>query len=330
MEHGKKRSAPQWLFSERLFKAERVSIFMRGQSVSENVTQILHDLHELKKPNSRNLQRKMKERPMQQAETFEFLCEKNGASMFGFGSSTKRRPDNLVLGRLFDDKILDLFDFAVRPLSAAALPPPLDNKAQAPVLEATPCFVFLGKLWQSDTAFSELKNFIVDSFGVRPVRSVNPAAVRRVISVTAHNESHLTFLHALLKPSQEGVQTPPPPSSTTTAPASASANNIELQPLRLSLVLELRGQRLADTRRMRAALALDRETTAVVRERKRERKQKAQVKRQESLRAARASELRAQGIEPSPADLDRAATRKIYFKGVGKGGPQPKRGTGKR
>ena len=41
--------------------------------------------------------------------------------MFAVGTQQKKRPDNLVLGRLFSDHILDLFEFCVssyEPLSS--------------------------------------------------------------------------------------------------------------------------------------------------------------------------------------------------------------------
>ena len=38
---------------------------------------------------------------------------KYDCSLFAVGSHQKKRPDNLVLGRIFDGHILDMFEFAV-------------------------------------------------------------------------------------------------------------------------------------------------------------------------------------------------------------------------
>jgi hypothetical protein len=104
------------------------------RSTSEAITEILKDLHDLKKPDSRYLPRRNDKRPFEvatppgraraaspvlrrrraltvraraprQDETsVEFLCMKNEASVFGFGSHSKKRPNCLVLGRLFNYK----------------------------------------------------------------------------------------------------------------------------------------------------------------------------------------------------------------------------------
>ena len=51
----------------------------------------------------------------------EFLSQKNDASLFAFGTHSKKRPHNLVFGRLFDHHILDMVETGV----AGAWPPPI-------------------------------------------------------------------------------------------------------------------------------------------------------------------------------------------------------------
>lgn len=43
----------------------------------------------------------------------EKLCSKADASLFAFGSHSKKRPSNLLLGRLFDGHLLDMFELGV-------------------------------------------------------------------------------------------------------------------------------------------------------------------------------------------------------------------------
>ena len=43
----------------------------------------------------------------------EKLCAKADASLFAFGSHSKKRPSNLLLGRLFDGHLLDMFELGV-------------------------------------------------------------------------------------------------------------------------------------------------------------------------------------------------------------------------
>jgi hypothetical protein len=113
----KGRSAPNWLKSEKLFKSERVALFLRGSSTSERVTKALKAIHELKKPNSCFLSKKgeMSSQGGADPSSLEKFCERYGASFLGLASHTKRRPDNLHLARLYNGKILDSFDLAVLP-----------------------------------------------------------------------------------------------------------------------------------------------------------------------------------------------------------------------
>ena len=47
------------------------------------------------------------------SETVEFLCERNDCALFTTVTDIKKRPMNLIMGNLFDGKLLDLFEFEV-------------------------------------------------------------------------------------------------------------------------------------------------------------------------------------------------------------------------
>ena len=51
--------------------------------------------------------------PFEDATPMEFLSQKNDASLFAFGTHSKKRPHNLVFGRLFDHHILDMVETGV-------------------------------------------------------------------------------------------------------------------------------------------------------------------------------------------------------------------------
>jgi hypothetical protein len=116
----RRRSAPSWLKSERLFKAERVALFLRGSSTSDRVTKALKAIHELKKPNSCFLAKRGDQvgQGGVDAGLLEKFSQRYGASFVGFASHTKRKPDNLLLARMFNGKVLDSFDLGVLPSSA--------------------------------------------------------------------------------------------------------------------------------------------------------------------------------------------------------------------
>lgn len=52
-------------------------------------------------------------RPFENVNSLEFLSQKNDCSLFMIGSHSKKRPNNFVLGRLFNYQILDMVEFGV-------------------------------------------------------------------------------------------------------------------------------------------------------------------------------------------------------------------------
>jgi hypothetical protein len=192
------RGAPSWIHSERQAKAERVAIFTRAASTNNDVTRVLQELHSLKKPNSRYLAGRVEGGRLQSAAFVEELCGKHGASMFGAVSRTKRRSDHLMLGRLYDGKVLDQFGMRVR---LGEAPP----GAQLAALGATPFFVFLGHEWQADRRLSEFKNFLVDAFGVRLQGSVGVRRVERALVAAAFNTSHVHVSHHAVRRRPDGT-----------------------------------------------------------------------------------------------------------------------------
>lgn len=301
---GGERSGPSWLFSERLIKAERVAVFMRGASSNNNITQVLHELHALKKPNSRYLAERAEGGRLQSSNHLEKVCGTHGASMFGAASHTKRRQNHLTLGRLYNGKVLDQFGLTV------TSSPDTHGSAERGTVGSTPCFVFLGKEWQADRRLSEFKNLVIDCFGIRLSGRVGITGVERAIVCAALNRTHLTFSQYLVHGGSD-LET---------------GGGVKLVPSLPNLVMELAsgGTSLADVTAMRTALGLSDASSKLAKERKRERKNKAHLVRRDKLLSTKAEDLRSKGITPTGemleeyATKERAGMRKVFFTGISK------------
>lgn len=114
----------------------------------------------------------------------EFLTQKNDASLFMIGSSTKKRPNNLVLGRTFDGHILDVMEFEFSHFKSIDAFKCKSKKAPG----SKPCFVFTGDLWESNEMFLKLKNLLIDTFRGTIVELVNVKGLDHVIVCTAFKE----------------------------------------------------------------------------------------------------------------------------------------------
>lgn len=73
----------------------------------------MHEMHQLKKDNSILFSRKHELRPMEDQEALERFCEQNDCSQFCFFSNSKKRPNNVVIGRTFNGKILDMVELGL-------------------------------------------------------------------------------------------------------------------------------------------------------------------------------------------------------------------------
>ena len=52
-------------------------------------------------------------RPFEDINSLEFFSKKNDCSLFMVGSHSKKRPQNLIMGRFFNYQLLDMVEFGV-------------------------------------------------------------------------------------------------------------------------------------------------------------------------------------------------------------------------
>ncbi len=88
---------------------------MKGKKSSEVLNQLLRELHQMRGADMSQLlmQRPHDVLPFEDASIVESTSVKYDCSLFAVGSNQKKRPDNLILGRVFDGHILDMFEFGV-------------------------------------------------------------------------------------------------------------------------------------------------------------------------------------------------------------------------
>lgn len=180
----------------KMMESERAALWMRGTTTSEVITEILQDLHALKKPESTNCKRRNEKRPFEDETSVEFLCQKNECSLFGFGSHSKKRPNNLVLGRLFNYKIYDMYELALSDIKPASK----FKASKLPTLGNRPLIIFQGDAFDNDPKLGEIKNLFLDMFGHSAMPKVNLAGIEHAIVLTAQaaqgdKEGKIAFRH---------------------------------------------------------------------------------------------------------------------------------------
>jgi len=166
----------------KLVENTKQSIFFRANKSSDLVLRCLKDLVKLKKPNAVFFSRKNEFRPFEAANEIEGFCKKQDASLFGFASHNKKRPNNLVLGRTFDHQILDMVEFGVDNFKS------LEEFKNAKVATGCkPCLIFSGEAFLSPSSdFFRIKNLLVDFFHGEEIVNIRVEGLEHVMSFVAH------------------------------------------------------------------------------------------------------------------------------------------------
>lgn len=114
--------------------------------------------YNLKKPDAVWYRRKEDNKlmPFEDSTSLEFYSNKSDASLFAYGSHSKKRPNNLVLGRMFNYHLLDMIEFGVERYQSLA-----DFKNDKNAIGSKPMFILDGDLFNTDENFRTAGNLFV-------------------------------------------------------------------------------------------------------------------------------------------------------------------------
>mmetsp|Transcript_72505 Transcript_72505/g.225216 ORF Transcript_72505/g.225216 Transcript_72505/m.225216 type:complete len:337 (-) Transcript_72505:97-1107(-) len=139
----------------------KTALIIRGNRSSAEVASLLRDLHRLRDPLAQLFMRKHPEHPFEDTAKLEALCKKQDHSLFAFGSSSKKRPFRLILGRLFNNRLLDMQEFNVESYKSLQS---FRCSKQETMLGAKPMVVFQGAAFDSDERLKRTKSLLLDFF----------------------------------------------------------------------------------------------------------------------------------------------------------------------
>ena len=134
-------------------------LMLKGHKTSQIACDVVEDLKALIKPHCKTLSRKNEILPFEDINSIEFLSVKNDSSLFTLANHTKKRPHNLVIGRLYDGHLLDMYEFGIEKHERIQS---FDGKKKA--YGAKPLMLFLGSQWDSDSLYAKIQNLLLDMF----------------------------------------------------------------------------------------------------------------------------------------------------------------------
>lgn len=177
----------------KLVEDPKRALLVQGNKTSQIIKDVLTDLHKLKGTDSIKFSRQNADmRPFESGGELplELHCTRQNCSLFALGSHQKKRPHNLVLGRLYDFRLYDAVEFGVQRYASVQS---FGGGAALAQLGNKPCFVFVGDVFEADPAMRQVKSLLLDYFRGRQVESINLKGLDRVIFVTQHPDSKLVL-----------------------------------------------------------------------------------------------------------------------------------------
>ncbi|KAH9623793.1 hypothetical protein KSS87_011608 [Heliosperma pusillum] len=227
----------------KLVETEKKTLLLHGKKSNSLLNQVLTEIHILKKGESIKYTRKNDNiRPFEAGgETnLEFFSQKTdcGVSLFEFflsefmavigllqmwydnnpkfvpffsemgwfASDSKKRPDNLVLGRFYDHHIYDLVEVGVE--NFKSIQSFSYDKKFAPKMGSKPLIAFVGEGFENNEELKHLKEVLLDLLRGEVVNNLNLAGVDRIYVCTAVSANKVFLTHCGLRLKKSGTSVP--------------------------------------------------------------------------------------------------------------------------
>ncbi|KAL9647241.1 hypothetical protein ABK040_012593 [Willaertia magna] len=180
------------------------SLILRGRKLNKTLHDLLKDINSLRQPNSINfLQQSHDLVPFDEVQPTELLIKRQDTSLFVIGSNTKKRPNNLIMGRCFNYQILDMIEFGLTDINLMAKKSSVLN-----ALGSKPCILFKGDEFLNNEDFKMLRNLFLDFFNLEKAEEINLLGLDHVVCLTAIDAKHLHFSHYKINLQKSGQKAP--------------------------------------------------------------------------------------------------------------------------
>lgn len=186
-----------------LLEGPKNTLLLEGRRCSGHAKQALKDFQQLKKPLCKTLSRNNDITPFEDTSSLQFLVDKNDCSLFAFGSSSKKRPDNLVLGRVFDHELLDMVELGIKQYKGLS---EFHNEKVGTCVK--PCLLFNGPKWSQSEEMRRLKSLFIDMFHRETVNAIRLQGIEHVISFTLTEDNQILMRSYKIQLKKSGLRTP--------------------------------------------------------------------------------------------------------------------------
>lgn len=118
--------------------------------------------------------------PFEDVTPIEKFASKYNAPLFMMALHNKKRPNNLVIGRMYENTLLDMIEFGVENYKGLK-----DFKVEKIASGLKPLLIFNGELFESNSKYVRIKNILVDMFQKETIERIRLQGLEHALSFTA-------------------------------------------------------------------------------------------------------------------------------------------------
>lgn len=125
-------------------------------------------------------------RPFEDISPIERFASKLNSSLFMFTSHNKKRPHNLIMGRMFEHTLLDMVEFGIENYKGL-------KEFKVPKISTgiKPMLIFNGDIFENNREYGRIRNLLVDMFHRESAKNIRLKGLEHVISFTARDNKIL-------------------------------------------------------------------------------------------------------------------------------------------
>lgn len=182
-----------------LQKDPKHSLFIRGNKLSLPVKKAMHELDKMRDMFLTKclLQKPNNILPFEDTSYIEHVAEQYDCGFVCFGSHNKKRPNNMIIHRMYNHQVLDMIELGVDNCMT------MQEFKTKTMIETgqQPILIFQGDPFDLSEKHIKFKNMMIDFFRIKHLKNLNIIAAQRIISFTAtSNEGNI-----ILQQFQAGV-----------------------------------------------------------------------------------------------------------------------------
>jgi ribosome production factor 2 len=168
----------------KLVEDPKQALFINTNNSNDIMRMILNDLFISRREFSKKLSKKENIHNVDENKAdLEYLCNKNNTAFFTFTNDTKKKPLDITFGIIFNNQILDSFEFEV----TNYIPIEYFSKDIQISSQMKPVIIFQGEIFETEYSYDRLKNFFVDYFKQIDIETTTISDLRRIIIISCNS-----------------------------------------------------------------------------------------------------------------------------------------------